>query len=164
MGMTCMDDRAANGMCFPLSGGDGYDGYQAVLDALVKGNIQSYAGNVDRVRQSCFRGCGNLVRVDLPECLYIRQLAFRGCSALKEIVLPNCVSIQQEAFYSCGSLVRIVLLSETMCVLDNANALRYTPIEIGNGTIEVPAELVDIYKADPVWGTYASSIVAISSD
>ena len=25
-------------------------------------------------------------------------------------------------------------------------------------------ELVDIYKADPVWGTYASSIVAISSD
>lgn len=160
MGMTCMDDRAANGMCFPLSGGD--DGGSA--DEIVTGNIRSYAGNVDRVRQSAFRGCGDLAAVELPECLYVRQLAFRGCRSIPELVLPKCVSIQPEAFYGCSALARLVLLSDTMCVLDNSNALTGTAIASGNGTIEVPQELVDAYKADPVWGTYASSIVAISSD
>lgn len=136
------------------------EGCQADLDLLVNGNIRSYAGTVDRVRQSCFRGCGQLEDVQLPECLYIRQLAFRGCAKLAELVLPKCVSIQQEAFYSCSVLTRLVLLSSTMCVLDNANAFTYTPIAQGAGSIEVPAALVDAYKADPVWGVYAAQIRA----
>ena len=135
------------------------EGCQADLDLLVTRNLAKYHTNVDRVSNSAFRGCGNLEDVQLPECLYIRQLAFRGCSKLLELRLPKCVSIQSEAFMSSG-ITRLVLLSDTLCVLDDANAFSNTPIARGAGSIEVPAALVDTYKADPVWGTYAAQIKA----
>ena len=135
------------------------EGCQADLDLLITRNIAKYHSDVDRVGNSAFRGCGNLTDVQLPECLYIRQLAFRGCSKLQELALPKCVSIQSEAFASSG-ITRLVLLSDTPCALDNANAFAYTPIAQGSGTIEVPAALVETYKADPVWSTYAASIRA----
>lgn len=136
------------------------EGCQADLDRLITRNITTYHSNVDRIGNSAFRGCAGLADVHLPECLYIRQLAFRGCSRLTELVLPKCVSIQAEAFHSYSTLARLVLLSDTMCVLDNANAFTYTPIARGVGSIEVPAALVETYKADPVWSTYAAVIKA----
>lgn len=135
------------------------DGCQADLDQLVTRNITVYKSNVDRIGNSAFCGCGVLASVELPECLYIRQLAFRGCNSLDVLELPKCVSIQTEAFASSG-IARLVLLSNTPCVLDNVDAFSNTPIARGAGSIEVPAELVDIYKADPVWSTYAASIKA----
>lgn len=135
------------------------EGCQADLDLLVTRNIAKYHSNVDRVSNSAFRGCGNLADVHLPECLYIRQLAFRGCSKLLELTLPKCVSIQADAFANSG-ITRLILLSDTPCVLNDANAFSYTPIAQGTGSIEVPAALVDTYKADPVWRTYAAVIKA----
>jgi hypothetical protein len=136
------------------------DGCQADLDRLVTRTITQYHSNVDRVSHSAFRGCADLVSVALPECLYIRQLAFRSCSSLPEIILPACVSIQAEAFAYCSELRKIVLLSDTVCVLDNANAFSNTPIARGEGSIEVPAALVEAYKAAAGWSTYAGAIRA----
>lgn len=136
------------------------DGCQADLDRLVTRTITQYHSNVDRVSNSAFRGCADLVSAELPECLYIRQLAFRSCSSLTQIVLPACVSIQAEAFSYCSGLSKIVLLSDTVCALDNANAFSNTPIARGQGSIEVPAALVDAYKAASGWSTYAGAIRA----
>ena len=48
-----------------------------------------------------------------------------------------------------------------MATLGNTNAFSNTPIKSGNGYIYVPAALVDSYKADSKWSTYANQIRAI---
>lgn len=90
----------------------------------------------------------------------VRESAFYKCTALTTVDLSKCTYIGEVAFYSCTSLTTVVLRSETMATLSK-DAFTNTPIASGTGYIYVPAALIDTYKADSKWSTYANQFRAI---
>jgi hypothetical protein len=117
-----------------------------------------------------FNGCPQLAHVNLPQCTEISSFVFNGCKSLSSVVVPLVERIGDSAFYTCGALVeielpkcttiaarafgfckalnKITLGSPTMCTLENADAFRNIDKSI---QIEVPADLLATYQADPVW-------------
>lgn len=135
------------------------------------------------IDSNAFRSCMSLTTCDCSSARYIGQNAFTTCEQLKAINLPlitniytetfwNCRSlttldfplvtnIANRAFASCSSLTSLILRSETLCTLENVNAFNNTPIKNGTGYIYVPAALIDSYKVDNTWSTFANQFRAI---
>ena len=111
-----------------------------------------------------FENCSNLTDISLPAVTSVGQNAFYGCSALKTADFLTLSSlINQYAFYNCSVLTALILRSETMPTLYDYQTFYNTPIASGTGYIYVPAALVDTYKADGNWSTYAAQFRALEN-
>ena len=86
----------------------------------------------------------------------VRSCAFAYCTALTLVDLPNITTIGLQAFYGCTALRSLILRKTTLVTLESYNA-----IATGQGYIYVPAALVDSYKTNGVWKTYASQFRAL---
>lgn len=64
------------------------------------------------------------------------------------------VVIEANAFNGCSGLGHLIIRSETMATLSDANAFTGTKIANKAGTVYVPSELVNTYKADSKWTNY----------
>ena len=128
---------------------------------LVDKTVASVTSDASSVGSYAFRNCSALTTVDLPLVTSIGGNAFNGCSNLTTVDLPLVTSVGSYAFYNCKALTTVILRSETMCTLSNVNAFNSTPIKSGTGYIYVPSALVDSYKADSKWSTYANQFRAI---
>lgn len=109
-----------------------------------------------------FYNCSSLSEIDLPH-LYrpIGSQAFYGCRALHTVKIGSSVTststshiIYQSAFLYCFNLLSLYLYGSQMWTLSNANVFNSTPISTYttstggvNGSIFVPASLVDTYKS-----------------
>lgn len=91
----------------------------------------------------------------------VGEYAFAGCDTMTSVDFSAVSRIAANAFDGCKALADIWLRGSTVCTLVNTNAFTNTPIASGTGTIHVPAELVDSYKAATGWATYGDQIVAI---
>ena len=110
-----------------------------------------------------FDNCGSLSQVSLPVCEYIGEVAFQHCS-LKQVSLPKCSYIGNGAFLHCLPLMSITIGYSSVCNMNvtNFDAFKGTDIGYGNGSIYVPASLVEAYKSAPFWSKYSSQIFPIS--
>lgn len=117
--------------------------------------------NATVIGQGCFDECIALSSVNLPLVTTIEPLTFRKCESLITVDLPAATSIGSQAFYSSG-ITSLTLRSNTVCILESADAFYFTPIEQGTGYIYVPSDLVDSYKTANGWSTYANQIQAIA--
>lgn len=106
-------------------------------------NLQTVETNAVTVCQDAFNSCSNLTIVDLTS--------------------TSPVTIEANAFYYCSLLQHLIIRSTTVSTLSATSALTGTKIASGNGTIYVPTELVDTYKAATNWSTYASQIYPITA-
>lgn len=131
------------------------------------------------IKPDAFRGCSRLASANLPRLREIGQAAFSGCVSLTSIELPALESIgSQDHFYGCTRLASVVIgpnldsyglsfemfqncTSLTSLVLQAQQVVRYsnsaftnTPIESGDGSIYVPANLVDAYREHASWGNF----------
>lgn len=109
-----------------------------------------------------FDNCGSLSQVSLPVCEYIGEAAFQQCS-LKQVSLPKCSYLGNGAFLDCINLMSITIGYSSVC---NMNVTYFDPfvgtyIELGNGSIYVPASLVEAYKSAENWSKYSSKIFPI---
>ena len=116
-----------------------------------------------------FANCSGLTSVSFPACTSIGGSAFRNCVKLTAVSFPVCTSIDNSAFYLCSSLTSVYLLSSSKCNLANANVFNNTPIAASSylgyfGSIYVPESLVDTYKSETNWVTYADRITAAPSE
>ena len=109
-----------------------------------------------------FMNCTNLVTVDLPKCTTIEYNAFTSCTSLTTVNLPECTSIGNTAFAGCTNLTTIILSNNQVVTLRNINAFNNSPIKNGIGYVYVPDNLVDSYKSDTNWSTYANQIKPLS--
>lgn len=140
---------------------------------------------ITKIGQGAFEDCDILASVNLPNTVtVIAQTAFRNSRAIQwgDLVLPpnitaltaevfrNCrlmtsidvpsgvTTIGQQALSGCQGLTSITLRNPTQVVnLANTNALNNT----NNCPIYVPSDLVESYKIETNWATYASRIFAI---
>ena len=108
-----------------------------------------------------FYNCSELESVSIPCVTKIGSYGFANCSFLYNIDLPAVTSIGANAFTYCDVLQIVILRSASMCTLSAANAFSSTPIKDGRGYIYVPRALVDTYKVNSVWSTYANQFRAI---
>lgn len=110
-----------------------------------------------------FDDCGSLSQVSLPVCEYIGEEAFQHCS-LKQVSLPKCSYIGNGAFLQCLPLMSITIGYSSVCNMNvtDIDAFEGTYIGYRNGSIYVPASLVEAYKSAPFWSKYSSQIFPIS--
>ena len=114
------------------------------------------------IGSNSFYSCNSLTTVDFPVATSIGSNAFRGCSSLTTVDFPVATSIGSYAFRDCSSLTTLILRNpDVVCTLSNTNAFTSTPIASGTGYIYVPSALVDSYKAETNWSTFADQIRAI---
>lgn len=88
--------------------------------------------------------------------------AFYNCASLTKVELKNVTSIGANAFMNCTRLNMLILrTTEQVCTLHDVSSLGASGIASKNGYVYVPAALVDSYKADSKWSSFASQIRAI---
>lgn len=123
--------------------------------------------NCTSIGLQAFYGCWSLSHISLPECKYIGVQAFGFCSSLSEVNLQKCETLAPGAFVTCTHLVKVTINTPSVCemqydsVLAPQLAFINTPIESGEGSIYVPASLVDAYKSAQYWSTYKNNIFPI---
>ena len=115
-----------------------------------------------------FRYCTTLTSVTIGNGVTSISLgAFSGCTGLTSITIPDSVtSIGNSAFSNCTGLTELILKNaDNVVALNSTNALLKTPIQTSetDGFIYVPEALVEQYKGDTNWATYADKIKAIGS-
>ena len=138
--------------------------------------------NVTRVNEAAFRYSG-LTKADMPSLSVAVQYAFANC-ALTDIYLPklsrinlnvfssckalvtarfdSVLNIDSSSFSGCTSLKHFIINTQSICNLLSTSAFTNTPIANGTGFIYVPDDLVEDYKAETNWVTYASQIRPLS--
>lgn len=116
---------------------------------------------VTSITNYAIANCKKLENVYLPKATSLTQYSFQGCTKLKVLDFPLVKSISNNVFHNCSKLDTLILRSGQVCSLSNTNSFAGTPIASGTGFIYVPYELVDSYKSETNWSTYAAQIRAI---
>lgn len=136
-------------------------------------NLQTVSfPKVKSLGDSSFSGCTSLQAIRLPS--YITpfpsvQYVFYNCSALSKadfgdnsaVITDNQTIFNQRWFQNCTSLTTLILRFPKKVKYSWSNNFLNTPIASGTGYIYVPRALVDTYKADSGWSSYANQIRAI---
>lgn len=138
---------------------------------------------VTNIAEYGFYYCYNLEAIELPSVEVLDRGAFYICTKLKSVKLPVVTTIGQAAFYNCdidsielpkanyigvsafgdNPLNSLTLRSETLCALENINALENTAIAKGTGYVYVPAVLYNSYRNATNWTVYADQILPYDS-
>ena len=107
-----------------------------------------------------FYNCTVLESIILPNTIKtLTQAMFQKCQKLPSITIPASVTkIDQLAFDACYVLKDVVCLNTTPPTLGNS-VFRNTS---GSLVIYVHDAVVDTYKAESGWSSYASKIKGIS--
>ena len=112
------------------------------------------------IGSNAFYNCG-LTSISIPSCTHILLSAFNSCSILRSVVLPVCSYIGRDAFMSCVRLSTITLKNSSTCRLYDSYVFSGTLITPTNGSIMVPASLVDAYKSSIGWSYFSNRIFPI---
>ena len=114
--------------------------------------------NVSSVGYNAFQRCSNLSSLTLSEGVEsLDDGAFGFCEALTTVVIPESMAkLGASAFGSCHGLTSIQVKAVNPPKGDST-MFNYT----NDCPIMVPAESVELYKADPSWGNYASRIIGM---
>lgn len=107
-----------------------------------------------------FQNCTGLKTVNLPLMTSNGVSIFQGCTSLERVDLGAVTSLLNYTFTNCSSLQTLILRTDALVTI---TTYVFTGSGIANktGYVYVPASLVDSYKANNVWKTYASQIRAI---
>lgn len=109
--------------------------------------------SIKTIGTEAFRHQKRLSRINFPEgLLVIGQYAFEDCSHLQSLELPSTLqTIQLDAFKNCSGITSIICHStEPPTVVAGA----FDGVPKDNFTLQVPANAVNRYATDPVWGQF----------
>lgn len=109
-----------------------------------------------------FADATGLKYVNLPKFQYNDAYYTFRDTGLRYCVLPSCTQVSIGTFARCGNLQAVILSGETVATLNSTDA--FLDVTMGGTTgcyIYVPSALVDTYKAETNWATYADYIKPI---
>lgn len=130
-------------------------GEQACLDALVADTLTSFEDDgITKVGASRLEYKQALTEVKLPVCKSVEASGFAYCANLEVVDMLGTGTIDAGAFQNDAKLAHLLLRGSTKTTLSSANAFSSTPINLGNGAVYVPSELLATYKADSMWRGY----------
>lgn len=92
--------------------------------------------------------------------------SFNGCSALKKADLGGVIGkpgyLFYYTFYNTSALEQLIIRNTTRVFQVTSNMFTGSAVAAGTCQIYVPDSLVESYKTDGVWGTYAAQIHPLS--
>ena len=107
-------------------------------------------------------GCTALVDVDIHGSSYISSYTFQNCTSLKKVDLHRVGTIGTYAFIGATKFDTLIIRTDTVPTLGGTNAFKNTKIKSGGtGYIYVKSELLDAFKSETNWSTFASQFRAI---
>lgn len=76
---------------------------------------------VERIGESCFKGCKKLNEADLSNVTFIRKESFENCGGLKKVVFSSeLLHIADKAFYGCSSLFKVEIPKSVRFISESA--------------------------------------------
>ena len=129
------------------------------------------------IGQFAFYGCYDLASITLPNSMTdIGDYAFSRCSSFKSVVIPDGVtSVGNGSFNSCSDLEFLTIGSGVQTfgwnVFEGTYALKtvickivevpyvqfyFSGTAFADATLYVPAESIEAYKADYIWGQFGT--------
>lgn len=136
-------------------------GTQVFMNCYALTNID-FADEITSIGSQTFSYCKALVSLCFPKVTTVSGSAFSYCTSLETIDFSGSITlINTSLFSNCTALATLILRNTTMLTLSNVNAFTNTPIAGGTGYIYVPTALVETYKADSKWSTYAAQFRAL---
>lgn len=84
-----------------------------------------------------------------------------SCTTITKFDFPSLTSIGTNGLKGCTNLETLIFRSETMVTAGGSTPLGNCKIASGEGYIYVPNALIDTYKANTNWSTYADQFRAI---
>jgi hypothetical protein len=138
---------------------EGHFYYGGAFQGCVSLTAVELPANVASLGPSAFQDCASLSSITLPEGLvFIGMRAFENCESLASIVLPATVSDISSNLFSGSGLSSLTLKNDGVVYVRQAD-LKNTPL--GTGSIYVPQDLLDAYKAASMWSDYAANFKPI---
>lgn len=185
--VTGESDTTLSEAVHTLADGYGQGGGDTIWAAIVDGTVteaNDKDGLCKGIRQYSFYQREHLLSVNLPSAENVGSFGFYNCSALTSVNLPSVTRIGTSGFTRCMALTSLDFSSlawigsdvftgctklkslilrklDSICTLSNTNSFGSTPIKSGTGYIYVPASLLETYKADSNWKTYAAQFRAL---
>lgn len=139
-------------------------GDEALTNSLINKTITELQDDAVKALTSrySFAGCSALRKLVFGSVTgTVSQFVFNNLAALKTVDFHQNVTLDAYAISNCTGLEALILRSDTLCIAKATYSMSGTGISAGTGYIYVPAALVDTYKADSAWSTYANQIRAI---
>ena len=124
--------------------------------------VDFYAPNWWSTSAQIFYGCVALEQIELPKVTTLSSNMFRNCTKLKRVDCGAVTNVATNAFLSCSVFDTLIIRTASLCTLAATTAFSSTPFASGGGTIYVPDDLVDSYKSETNWSTYADRIKGLS--
>lgn len=103
-----------------------------------------------------------ITQENFPLLTVLNAQCFKEMLALEKVDFTKVTKIEEKVFKKCEALLTLILRNDKMVTLEGTETFRDTLIEQGTGSIYVPDALVDTYKADASWSSYASVIKPLS--
>lgn len=141
----------------PHSTGPCYSG-NVMIPNHVENDGKSYT--VTGISRNAFQDC-DLSNVSMPNTIEsIDDMAFHSCTELRTIIIPESVTrIGQNVFNWCSNLTRVISKSTTPPhAFWTAFGYNYSQY-----TLFVPAESIETYRADQVWGKFTHIVPFIGA-
>ncbi len=123
----------------------------------------NYFANVTEIGGTAFSGAAITGEVTMPKLVKLGASAFLNCKGITAVTLgANTETIGNSAFQGCSSLKTLVIEGNKVKTIGNINVLNSTPFKDADSgaKIVVKKELVEAYKADEKWSSYADYFVA----
>ncbi len=123
----------------------------------------SIPSDVTSIGSYAFNKCHSLTNISIPsDVTSIGNYAFNQCYSLTNITIPSGVtSIGDYAFNQCYSLKKVLIEGDTVKTLADSNAFGNIP---KSTMFFVKDELVEDYKDETNWTTYAAQIMPMSEE
>lgn len=118
--------------------------------------------NLKTINDSCFTSCNKLNNIHFDLVETIGEYSFQSCKGLETISFSSLKTIRDRAFRNCTSLKRLILSNNTVCTLNSTYVFQDSSISSGDGYIYVPDNLVDTYKSQTNWSTFANQIKSMN--
>jgi hypothetical protein len=116
------------------------------------------------ITANAFKGCTALSRVSFPNLTTVQGNAFSGCTSLEEVEIgtkevATALTLSTNAFLNCSSLKELTIYYSSVATLANASTIfNGTGITATTGSIYVPGDLLNSYKAATNWSNYKNRI------
>ena len=141
-----------------------YKDKASIVVKYLEKNLETYESNTaSRIEYYSFYQHTKLTKV-ITTATAIGNNAFDGCTNLMSVDLtaPDMIYISSKAFANCNKMNELFIRSNSVASLASIGTLPSTFQYMNHGVIYVKDNLVDNYKSDPTWSTFATHIVGIS--
>ena len=149
-------------------------GDDELAKTIIEGTITEFKDNIiQKLGKHALCACKNLITVNMPNVTEIGEYCFWTCEKLITCDLSSIETIEVNTFYNCYRLKAFILRNGIIPTLKHTNAFGncyhffgtvhniYNKDGLKDGYFYVPKALIEDYKVETNWATFADQFRAL---